>query len=213
VNTNDFRNQLLEARVLVDAGSPGLYHRSADYESVVRALEFYARAAGRGDNPQRLFVAPVINLETLKGSGYVNSFPNLIGTIDSFDGDTKKLGEFRGRVDSGGAWFELMSHYGRRALVRPRATACIQCTKGPRCRVRGSTSRCSPTVSATNRAWIPLDCSRFDCTSSCTWATPDGALAFRERWDREGAAAFRGARSRPRSWSPPTIRSLVAARS
>jgi seryl-tRNA synthetase len=185
MTADDFRNQLLESGVLVDAGSPGLYHRSADYESVIRGLESYVRTGARDDNPQRLFFAPVINLETLIGSGYVGSFPNLIGTIDSFDGDMKKLGEFRGRFDAGGDWFELMSH-----------TDVALCS-----------AACHSIYPLYKGATLPSDGLYFDVQANCFrhepsldparqqsfrmhefvyLGNPEDALAFRDRWIVKG---------------------------
>ncbi|HEY5437866.1 MAG TPA: hypothetical protein VIJ99_03100 [Acidimicrobiales bacterium] len=181
MTSNDFRSQLLEAGVLVDAGSPGLYHRSADYESVVRALEYYVRRAGHGDNPQRLFIAPVINLETLKGSGYVGSFPNLIGTIDSFDGDMKQLSEFRDRVDSGGEWLELMSHTDVALpsaachIVYPMYKGATLPAEGIFFEVQANCFRREPSMD-------PARLQSFRLHEFVYLGSPEGALAFRERW-------------------------------
>lgn len=185
MKTEEFRDQLLATGVLIDAGLPGLYHRSADYESVVRALESYAREAGRSDNPQRFFIAPVINLETLKGSGYVGSFPNLIGTISTFDGDMKKLGEFRQQVDSGGEWLELLS-----------STDLVLCS-----------AACHSVYPMFEGATLPAEGLYFEVQSNCFrhepsmdparlqsfrlhefvyLGNPDDALSFRDRWVVKG---------------------------
>jgi seryl-tRNA synthetase len=185
VNSNDFRDQLLEQKVLVDAGSPGLYHRSADYESVVRALESYAREAGRDDNPQRLFFAPVINLETLKGSGYVGSFPNLIGTIDSFDGDMKKLGELRERVDSGGDWFELMSPTDV-ALCSAACHSVYPMYKGATLPVEGLFFEVQANCFRHEPSMDPARLQSFRMHEFVYLGNPDGALEFRERWIAKG---------------------------
>ena len=185
MNSTDFRNQLLQTGVLVDAGSPGLYHRSADYESVVRALETYARTAGVDDNPQRLFFAPVINLETLKGSGYVSSFPNLIGTIDSFEGDMKKLEEFRGRVDSGGNWFELMSHTDV-ALCSAACHSVYPMFKGATLPVDGLHFEVQANCFRHEPSMDPARMQSFRMHEFVYLGNPDGALAFRERWIAKG---------------------------
>lgn len=182
MNTDDFRNQLLEAGVLVDAGSPGLYHRSADYESVVRALESYVREAGRDDNPKRLFIAPVVTLETLKGSGYVGSFPNLIGTIDSFDGDMKKLGEFRGRVDSGGEWFELMSHTDV-ALSSAACHSVYPLYRGATLPQEGLYFEVQANCFRHEPSMDPARLQSFRLHEFVYLGDPEGALAFRDRWD------------------------------
>jgi len=181
MNSNDFRSHLLAAGVLVDAGSPGLYHRSADYESVVRALESYVRAAGRDDNPQRLFFAPVINLETLKGSGYVGSFPNLIGTIDSFDGDMKKLEEFRERVESGGEWFELMSHTDV-ALCSAACHSVYPLYKGATLPIEGLYYEVQANCFRHEPSMDPARLQSFRMHEFVYLGDPGGSLEFRDRW-------------------------------
>lgn len=185
MTSNDFRNRLLEAGVLVDAGSPGLYHRSADYESVVRALEPYVREAGRDDNPLRLFIAPVINLETLKGSGYVGSFPNLIGTIDSFDGDMKKLGEFRGRVESDGEWFELMSHTDV-ALSSAACHSVYPLYRGATLPIEGLYFEVQANCFRHEPSMDPARLQSFRLHEFVYLGNPEDALAFRDSWNAKG---------------------------
>jgi seryl-tRNA synthetase len=185
MNSNDFRSQLLEAGVLVDAGLPGLYHRSADYESVVRALESYAHQAGSDDNPRRLFFAPVINVETLIGSGYVGSFPNLIGTIDSFDGDMKKLSEFRERFDTGGEWFELMSHTDV-ALCSAACHSVYPLYKGATLPVEGLYYEVQANCFRHEPSLDPARLQSFRMHEFVYLGNPEGALAFRERWIAKG---------------------------
>jgi seryl-tRNA synthetase len=190
VNTEEFRNQLLETGVLVDAGSPGLYHRSADYEGVVRALEFYARVSGRDDNPQRLFFAPVINLETLKGSGYVDSFPNLIGTIDSFNGDPKQLSELHKRVDSGGDWLELMSPTDV-ALPSAACHSVYPMYKDATLPVEGLYFEVLANCFRHEPSMDPARMQSFRMHEFVYLGSPDDALNFRDRWVAKGRELLR----------------------
>lgn len=45
----------------------------------------------------------------METSGYAGSFPNLVGTINSFDGDEVALGKLRRRVEGQGDWLGLLS--------------------------------------------------------------------------------------------------------
>jgi seryl-tRNA synthetase len=93
----------------MDGGVAGVYHRSATFETVIRQLEAYVSAAGRDQGAQQVFIPPVIALSTLVRAGYVSSFPNLMGTINSFSGDESQLSKILDRADSGGDWAEMMS--------------------------------------------------------------------------------------------------------
>ena len=191
MTSEEFRRRLLAQGLLVDGGSPGLYHRSADYEMVVRALETYLREAGRPDEPQRLYFAPVINLETLEGSGYVGSFPNLMGAISSFDGDMKKLADLRERVDSGGDWFELMSSTDLALCsaachsVYPMYRGVTLPVEGLRFEVQANCFRHEPSMD-------PARLQSFRMHEFVYLGSPQGALEFRDRWIATGRELLGG---------------------
>ncbi len=75
------RDALLGDGVLIDGGTPGIYHRSFAFERVIRGVEGYVSSAGIDQRPERVFFSPVQVRSTLERSGYVTSFPNLIGVI------------------------------------------------------------------------------------------------------------------------------------
>jgi seryl-tRNA synthetase len=84
------RSTLLAAELLVGGGVDGVYHRSFAFEHVVRGVEAYVSAAGSGESDRHLFLAPVQARTTLEKSGYVSSFPNLIGAISGIpDGSAR----------------------------------------------------------------------------------------------------------------------------
>jgi seryl-tRNA synthetase len=109
MNSQEFRQGLLESRLLYDGGAPGLYHRSDCFEDVVRSVEDYVSLAGHDENTPKLFFSPVVPVTTLKGSGYVDSFPNLLGTVNSFSGDDASLATLRQRLADDDEWLELFS--------------------------------------------------------------------------------------------------------
>jgi seryl-tRNA synthetase len=80
VTTSD-RAALLEAQLLDEGGIDGIYHRSFSFEHVVRGVESYVSAQGRGESSRQLFLSPVQARSTLERSGYVSSFPNLVGAV------------------------------------------------------------------------------------------------------------------------------------
>jgi seryl-tRNA synthetase len=67
--------------VLIDGGTMGIYHRSFAFEVVIRGIEALVSSAGVDQQPQRVFFSPVQVRSTLERSGYVTSFPNLIGVV------------------------------------------------------------------------------------------------------------------------------------
>jgi seryl-tRNA synthetase len=94
------RDALLSTGVLVDAGSPGVYGRSAAYEAVVAGLE---RLIGEPGSRVVRF-PPVESRAAFVGSGYLGSFPDLLGSISTFRGDDRDHAALLKTYESGGDW-------------------------------------------------------------------------------------------------------------
>lgn len=109
MNAAEFRSTLLENGLLVESGVRGIYHRSFEFETIVRGVENYVSVAGRDERNRQLFCSSIIADSTLVKSGYLTSFPNLIGNISSFTGREAELPALRERVESRDDWAELLS--------------------------------------------------------------------------------------------------------
>ena len=107
-----FRNVLVAAGLLVPTGADGLYGRSADYESVVAAVEGLASRAGVADGSVTYRFPPVMPREVLEQTGYLSSFPDLIGSVSTFKGDNKDHIKLLEMVESGSEWSELLAPTG-----------------------------------------------------------------------------------------------------
>ena len=109
MSVEEFRQNLLEVGLLEDGGVAGLYHRSFEFESIVRRVESYISTAGSKEKNRQLYFTTVMARSTLVGSGYLTSFPDLIGTISSFAGKEADLPKLLESVESGGDWDTLLS--------------------------------------------------------------------------------------------------------
>jgi seryl-tRNA synthetase len=105
----EFRGDLLEAGILFDAGVEGLYHHSFFFESLVRGIEGLIVRSANTPHHRRFYFPPVMARTTLVATGYVRSFPNLIGSISSFTGGDRELRELSAALDTGVEWTELFS--------------------------------------------------------------------------------------------------------
>ncbi|MHB8294054.1 MAG: amino acid--[acyl-carrier-protein] ligase [Acidimicrobiales bacterium] len=116
-----FRQQLVEAGLLVPAGADGLYGRSAGFEAAVRGIERLVhaagtRAAGTGaagtgsgarTPPAEVHFPPVMARSTLETTGYLGSFPDLVGVVEVFKGDDRRHAALLARIKEGGTgWTE-----------------------------------------------------------------------------------------------------------
>lgn len=103
-----FRDRLLEHGVLVSSGVPGLYGRSGAFEEVVDGIERYVTRMGRADGPEVLRFPPILNRAHMARSGYLNSFPQLAGSVHSFDGGAAEHKELMHHLDVGEEWADAL---------------------------------------------------------------------------------------------------------
>ena len=86
----EFRDQLIDAGLLVSMGVDGLYGRGAAFESIVEGIDAVIREKMHevhGDGPRVLRFPPAFSRESFEKTDYVASFPQLTGAISTFSGD------------------------------------------------------------------------------------------------------------------------------
>ena len=85
-----FRDRLLDAGVLTPSGVRGLYGQGSSFVAAYDALESFVTATGRPDGPEVFRFPAVFPAAHLVRSNYLESFPDLVGTIHGFDGGNKE---------------------------------------------------------------------------------------------------------------------------
>jgi len=84
---NPFLEQLLQHGLLIPSPTTGLYGRSGTFEDIVTRLENLITANYRTNSTEIMRFPPVISNRTTEQSGYMKSFPQLLGVVHSFTGD------------------------------------------------------------------------------------------------------------------------------
>jgi seryl-tRNA synthetase len=104
-----FLKELLDSRLLIDTGVPGLYGRGGDFEEVhMRVAEMITRT-GAPDRPERLSFPPILPRHDLETVGYLKSFPHLAGSIFAFEGTEGQAAEQYDRASRHEDWSEFQS--------------------------------------------------------------------------------------------------------
>ena len=85
----EFLKELLENGVLIEMGVDGLYGRSGVFEDVVERFSQLVAAFGRDDKAEVIRFPPGMPRAQFESSGYMKSFPQLAGTIHSFEGNDR----------------------------------------------------------------------------------------------------------------------------
>lgn len=104
-----FLGELLESRLLVETGVPGVYGRGDDFERVRVGVAGMISHAGAAEDPEQLRFPPVIPRRDLETVGYLKSFPHLAGSIFGFTGNEAQAAEQYGRAARHEDWSEFQS--------------------------------------------------------------------------------------------------------
>src|SRR5580658_5784712 len=83
----DFRRLLLDRGVLIATGVEGIYGRTAAYESIAEGIDRLVLRVGADEHATAVRFPPVMAWETFQRNGYLESFPDQMGSIHTFGGD------------------------------------------------------------------------------------------------------------------------------
>jgi seryl-tRNA synthetase len=88
-------------------GVDGVYGRSGAYETVVEAL---GALIGRERDARAEVVRfpPVVSRALIERSGYLKSFPHLLGCVCALGGDAKRISAAAARVEAGETWTDAL---------------------------------------------------------------------------------------------------------
>jgi seryl-tRNA synthetase len=114
-----FRDELLREGLLIDTGVPGVYGRSREFEDTIERVDRLVAATGAVDHPEVLRFPPILNRTHFETSGYLQSFPHLVGTVHSFAGSDDSHRQLLQAVDAGRDWSQ--SFAGTDLVLTPAA--------------------------------------------------------------------------------------------
>ena len=180
----DIRRALLDDGILLLTGVDGIYGRSATYESIVEGVDRLAVASGADLGATDLRFPPVMPWATFEKNGYLESFPDQMGSVHTFRGNEKDHAELLRRTES---------HEDRGPLLEttdivlcPAACHALYPTQsgvlpegGRRFEIFGYCFRHEPSTD-------PFRMQSFRQHDYVYLGTPDGARAHRDEWIDRG---------------------------
>jgi len=107
-----FRDELLTAGLLVLTGTDGIYGRSSVYEDIVAAVDTLAVAAAASEGAVSYRFPPVMPRDVFERTGYLSSFPDLLGSVSTFTGNNADHRKLMDVAQSGGDWTALLEAAG-----------------------------------------------------------------------------------------------------
>lgn len=100
--------RMLAAGLLVPTGVLGLYGRSGTYQDVAEGISLMVRRWGATLGARRVHLPPVLPRTTFAHTNYLESFPDLMGSVHVFTGGDAQHKQLLQRVESGGDWPALL---------------------------------------------------------------------------------------------------------
>ena len=89
--------------LLLPSGIDGIYARTASFEDIVNGLTSLI-SRNREPGAEVLRFPPVMSRRQLEKSGYLKSFPNLLGCVCALHGSESSIRSAVERYDNGGDW-------------------------------------------------------------------------------------------------------------
>jgi seryl-tRNA synthetase len=98
----------IRAALLCPLGVDGVYGRTALYEQIIDRLNAYI-SRQREPEAEILRLPPVMSRAQLEKSGYLKSFPNLLGCVCALHGSESKIRAAADAHEHGGSWTDSLS--------------------------------------------------------------------------------------------------------
>ncbi len=99
--------ELVDRRLLIETGVPGVYGRGGDFEDVRERLAALVTRTAAAEQPEQLRFPPILPRRDLERVGYLKSFPHLAGSIFAFDGTEAQASEQYERASRHEDWSEF----------------------------------------------------------------------------------------------------------
>ena len=103
-----YLEELVEARLLIPLGVPGVYGRGGILEGVIEHFERYVTRMGAERRPEVMRFPPLLARRHYLATDHVQNFPNLMGSVHTFTGDERAHRRMLEEKDRGEDWTEAL---------------------------------------------------------------------------------------------------------
>jgi seryl-tRNA synthetase len=104
-----FYDALVEHKLIIPVGVPGAFGRGVVFEDVLRRVDSLISRIARDDGAERMLFPPILDRRVMETSKFLDSFPQLAGTVFSFVGNDQQHEDLTGRVREGKPWADLQT--------------------------------------------------------------------------------------------------------
>lgn len=102
--TESLLAKLIEHGYFIPTGVPGLYGKSGAFESILSGFDALVTRVAQADRAEVMRFPPVLSREVFEKSGFLKSFPQLAGSVWSFEGNGQDHAALLEAVAHGDSW-------------------------------------------------------------------------------------------------------------
>jgi seryl-tRNA synthetase len=114
-----FYDALVEHKLIIPVGVPGAFGRGAVFEDVLQRFDAVVWRIAKDDGAEHMLFPPIIDRKVFEKTEYLDSFPQLAGSVFSFTGTEEQHADLRGRIREDKPWSDLQSM--TRVVLSPAA--------------------------------------------------------------------------------------------
>src|SRR5579859_2414331 len=92
-SAKDLYDGLVSHGLIIPVGVPGIFGRSAVFEEVLRRFDDLVSRIAKDDGAEQMLFPPTLDRRVFEKSEFLDSFPQLAGTVWSFTGTDKQHAE------------------------------------------------------------------------------------------------------------------------
>lgn len=189
-DVDDFHSALARHGLVIPTGVKGAYGRGPVLEGIVRAFDGIVDRIARADGAQEVMFPPIVPRALVEKMDYMDSFPQLAGSVHSFTGSEAQARELSARIHAGQRWEDLLSP--TEVMLAPAACYPVYPAFSGLLPGNGRLITVMNWVFRHEPSDEPTRLQSFRMRELVRMGRPDEVLAWRDDWLRRGLELLRG---------------------
>ena len=181
---DSFYKGLVEHGLIVPTRVPGSFGRNAVFEDVLARFDGLINELAKNDAAEFFVFPPVIDRTIIEKTAYLDSFPNLAGTVFSFFGNEREAKALSAKVSEGQPWADTQGM--TEVCLNPAACYPIYPTMTGTLPENGRLITMFQWVYRHEPSLEPTRMQSFRVREFVRAGSPDAVVAWRDMWLQRG---------------------------
>lgn len=183
-SADSFYKGLVEHGLIVPTRVPGTFGRNAVFEDVLARFDGLIGQLAKNDGAELYVFPPAIDRTIIEKTGYLDSFPNLAGTVFSFFGNEREAKGITAKVGAGEPWADTQGM--TEVCLNPAACYPIYPTMTGSLPEKGRLITMFQWVFRHEPSMEPTRMQNFRVREFVRAGNPDDVVAWRDMWLKRG---------------------------